>query len=247
MTTSMSGLRRNHIRAHASHIAQLEQRLKLLRNSELAGSVGLLSIAFESHKRNIELYRAAGFKISSGSEMFDNGRIGIVFSAAALESAVSTVLAIVCMSAKPRIQRALLMEGISMLRNPEVIRSLRKCFPNMPIFDRPQLQNLFETRNAIIHARPNYHEDYVAGVAAKKPRFIVKWTRFIRGPSLEDTNWITDLPLYLDLSVEILEKLIMNLRKRPITGLPNVRRDHPLREKGRKKQEKAGKTDTVPV
>ena len=125
----------------------MEARLNGFDSSPLRHSAELLRIAFDSHRQNAISYRAAGSRISTGSAMITNGRAGIVFCAAALECAISTVVALLCMRAKPRIQRGLLMESVARSTNRDTIRALRMFFPDFRVFDKPELQELFTFRN----------------------------------------------------------------------------------------------------
>ncbi len=216
---------------HIAYLAKMENRLNVFESSVLGHSAELLRIAFECHRQNAVLYRDAAFRISTGTPMIRNGRIGVVFCAAALECAVSTVLAVLCMRTKPRIQRGLLMESVVRFRNPDATRTLRMFFPDFRLFDKPELQELFSTRNEILHARPRYYEDYVGHVATKgPPRIITRWTKSLSGPVTESTSWVTELPKYLELALQILEGLAGRL-KVPVRGkLPKMRKDHPILE-----------------
>jgi hypothetical protein len=216
---------------HIAYLGKMESRLNVFESSLLRHSAELLLIAFECHRQNAASYRDAGFRISTGTAMIRHGRIGVVFCAAALECAISTVLAVLCMRTKPRIQRGLLMESVGGFRNRDATRALRMFFPNFRLFDKPELQELFSSRNEILHARPRYYEDYAGHIANKGPaRMITKWTKSLSTPVTESTLWVTELPKYLDLALQILESLAQRLRV-PVRGkLPKMRKDHPILE-----------------
>jgi hypothetical protein len=217
---------------HEMHIAFLEKmgdRIEVLEASPLGTAARLLRVAFECHRQNATDYRDAGFRISTGTRMIRSGQIGIVFCAAALECAISTALAALCMGTKPLVQRGLLMELVVGLRNKDAIRALRRFFPDLKLFDRSELQELFTSRNEILHARPEYYEDYVMHVARDgPPRTITKWSKSLRLPPTESATWVIELPKYLDLAVQIVEDLVIRLQT-PLGGkLPKMRKDHPI-------------------
>lgn len=216
---------------HLAHLAKTETRLNLFESSLLAHSAELLRIAFECHRQNVSLYRDAGFRISTGTPIIRNGRIGVVFCAAALECAVNTVLAVLCMRTKPRRQQGLLMESVGQFRNQDAARALRRFFPDFRLFDKPEYQELFSARNEILHARPRYHENYVADIATKgPPRIITKWTKRLLGSVTESTSWVIELPNYLEFALQILEGLIDRLKMPLPNKLPKMRTDHPILE-----------------
>lgn len=231
-------------RKHIAYLGKMEARLNDFASSPLRHSAELLRIAFDSHRQNAISYRAAGFRISTGSAMITNGRIGVVFCAAALECAISTVVALLCMRAKPRIQRGLLMESIARSTNRDMIRTLRMFFPDFRLFDKPELQELFTFRNEILHARPRYNEDYAGHLSSTNPpRIITKWTRSLSTPVTESTAWVSELPKYLGLGLEILEALAEKLRGSVRGKLPKMRKDHPILEMRKSKAKHSRRTN----
>ncbi len=214
---------------HLEYLARMQSHLSVLEDMVLGPSARLLRIALDCQKQNVTWFRQAGFRISSGSPMFRNGQIGIVFSAAAVESAMNTALAVLCTEAKPRVQRALLMEAVVKLRNRETAQALKRFFPDLSPLDQSDFQELFSSRNEILHARPEYYENYAVHVATEGPlRATTKWTKSLRGSATEDRRWVTELPRYLAFALQIVERLTGKLGKPAGSKLPKMRKNHPI-------------------
>jgi hypothetical protein len=123
------------------------------------------------------------------------------------------------------------MESLAGFRNRDVTRALRLFFPDLTLLDKPELQDLFGARNAILHARPRYYEDYAGHVSdTDPPRIITKWTRSLTTPLTESTGWVTELPKYLELGLQLIEALAEKLRVPTRAKLPRMRKDHPILE-----------------
>jgi hypothetical protein len=225
-------IRRETLEWHKGFLKYLDElggRLIKLKTTDLVSSVSLLQVALDFTLENGRIYKEEGFRILPGSRLYRNGRAGVVFCAASIESTVSTALVVRFMDTKPRVQRQLLMDSVVRWNNLDILRAFRKFYPDMNIFDHPILQEILTTRNSILHARPDYSEDYVAHVAtAGPPRTITKWTRRLLLPARENSIWVTELPRYVDFTVELFEQINARIAHPGMRGLPKMRKDHPI-------------------
>jgi len=192
----------------------------------------LLTMALDFHVENVEHYRAAGNRISTdNAALFRGARSGIVFCAAAVECALSTTIALLCRDTTPRIPRGLLMEYVTTLRDHGRRRDvLRALLPDVDrLFNQREMQELLRTRNVILHAQAEYSEDYVVRPSWEDMRIVTAWSRSLTLPVALDAEWVRNLPRYVVLAVELMERLVAGMAA-PRPRLPKMRDDHPIRQ-----------------